>query len=210
MAGMRIALLCLCLGAGLLAATTACNEDEAVDCGCEEAGCFAPMCTKMAFVLAKPMSAKFGGVAAADQMCAQEAAAAGLPGLYYAWLSEADAGPRDRFSRSTVPYTLPDGTTLADDWAGLVGAGPAAPIDMTAAGGKVAGKDDDRVWTGTDRDGRASSYNNASNFCSGWSRNSINDSVVVGLLRKRAKAGDWTLGDLVPCTGDGWVYCVQQ
>ncbi len=208
---MRTALLCLGLGVGaLLAAVAACGDEDSVDCGCEEVGCSAPMCTKIAFVLSAAMPAKFGGLVAADQMCAQQASAAGLPGSYLAWLSDESTGPSDRFSKVTVPYTLPDGTMLADSWDALTSSGPTAPIDVNAAGVKVGGADDDPVWTGTNRAGESDSYNNASNFCSGWSRNVIEDSVLTGYLRKRGKMGDWTLGDLVPCTGNGWVYCMQQ
>lgn len=204
---MRTLLLGLGLGAAL---AIACNGEETVDCECDAIGCFAPMCTKTAFVIAEPVSAKFGGIAVADQMCGQQAQAAGLPGTFYAWLGDNNAGPADRFSQSTVPYTLPDGTTLAKDWDELTSTGPKAPIDMTAAGVKVEAKDDDPVWTGTERDGEATTFNNASNFCGEWTRNSMMDFVVVGFLRVRGKTGDWALGNLVPCTGDGYVYCFQQ
>ena len=197
-------ILGMCLG------VVTCGDDEGPDCDCAEVGCFADMCTKTVFVTAEPVTAKFGGVAVADQMCAQQAAAAGLPGTYLAWLSVTGTQPRGRFSESTVPYALPDGTQVAADWDALLTDGPSAPIDMTAAGAKAAGADDTKVWTGTDREGRADTYNNASTFCMNWSRNVIEESVIVGFLRKRGKAGDWTLGNLTPCTGDGYLYCFQQ
>jgi len=207
---MRTLLLCLGLGASVAVAVAACGGEEGVDCDCDAVGCFAAMCTKTAFVLAEPMSTDFGGVSAVDQMCAQQAAAAGLPGTYFAWLAQDSGGPADRFSQSTVPYTLPDGTMLAADWEVLTSTGPTSPIDMTAAGTKVEAADDDHVWTGTDRAGEANDFNTASNYCSGWSRNNIMDFVVVGFLRQRGKVGDWALGNLVPCTGQGYVYCFQQ
>ena len=195
---------------GVCLGVVTCGGEQAPDCDCAEVGCFADMCTRTVFVTAEPVNAKFGGVAAADQLCAEQAAAAGLPGTFLAWLSVRSTHPRGRFSESTVPYTLPDGTQVAADWEALLADGPSAPIDMTAAGGRAGGPDDTRVWTGTDRDGRAESFNSASTYCMDWSRNVIEESVVVGFLRKRGKPGDWTLGNLVPCTGDGYLYCFQQ
>ncbi|HEY0139231.1 MAG TPA: hypothetical protein VGB85_34320 [Nannocystis sp.] len=206
---MRTLLLWLGLGAGA-ALAVACDDADSVDCECAEVGCFAPMCTRLAFVLAEPVSPKFGGVSAADQMCAQQAQAAGLPGTYYAWLGHSGGGPADRFSRASVPYTLPDGTLLAADWDALTREGPDAAIDMTAAGKRVEAEDDARVWTGTNEAGDANTYNNASNYCSDWTRNVIGEFAVVGFLRDRSKIGAWALGNLVPCTGKGYVYCFQQ
>ena len=39
-----------------------------------------------------------------------------------AWLSDSTASPSSRFTHSSVPYVLPDGTTVvANDWADLTG-----------------------------------------------------------------------------------------
>jgi hypothetical protein len=196
-------------GLGLVAAiAVGCAGDEN-DCDCAEVGCFADMCTKTVFVTAEPVAAKFGGVAAADQLCAQQAAAAMLPGTYYAWLSDGSQSPYDRFSKSTVPYMLPDGVQVANDFVALRSE-PPPPIDVTAAGQKVMAVDDAAVWTGTGVDGRADTFNNASNYCSGWSRSVIEDFTLIGLLRERVKPEDWTRAKLVPCTGDGYLYCFQQ
>ncbi len=196
-------------GLGLVAAVAVGCGDEGDDCDCAAAGCFADVCTKTVFVTAEPVAAKFGGVEAADQLCAQQAAAAQLPGVYLAWLSDGSHSPFQRFSKSTVPYVRTDGTQVATDFEALRSE-PPGPIDLSAAGQKVGGADDAKVWTGTGVDGRADTFNNASNYCSTWSRNVIDDSVIVGLLRTRAKAEDWTRAKLVPCTGDGYLYCFQQ
>jgi hypothetical protein len=196
-------------GLGLVAAVAVGCGAEGDDCDCAEAGCFADMCTKTVFVSAEPVAAKFGGVEAADQLCAQQAAAAKLPGTYLAWLSDAGHSPFQRFSKSTVPYVLTDGTQVAADFASLRSESP-GPIDVSAGGQKVAGADDAIVWTGTGVDGRADTFNNASNYCSAWSRSVIEDSVIVGLLRVRAKTEDWTRAKLDQCTGEGYLYCFQQ
>lgn len=197
------------LGLGLVASVAVGCADETQDCDCAEIGCFADTCTKTVFVSAEPVAADFGGVAAADQLCAQQAAAAMLPGTYYAWLSDSTQSPFGRFSKSTVPYVLPDGTQVAADYAALR-SDPVGLIDMTAAGQTAAGADDAKVWTGSGIDGRADTFNNASNYCSDWSTNVIEDTVVIGLLRGRNKIDDWTSHRLVPCTGKGYLYCFQQ
>jgi len=198
------------LGLGLVASVAVgCAGDDGDDCDCAEVGCFASMCTKTVFVTAEPVAAKFGGVEAADQLCAQQAAAAMLPGTYLAWLSDSARSPFGRFSRSTVPYVLPDGTQVAASYEALR-SDPTAAIDMTAAGQRSPGADNAKVWTGTGVDGRADTFNNASNYCSGWTRNIIDETALVGMLRERGKAGDWTRARLVPCTGEGYLYCFQQ
>jgi hypothetical protein len=197
------------LGVLLGAAAAACGGDE-VDCDCAEVGCFADMCTKTVFVLAAPVPADFGGLAGADQLCAQQAAGAKLSGTYYAWLSDSAQGPFDRFSKSTVPYVLPDGSPVAEDWDALRVSGPATPIDMNASGVRLEGDDDTRVWSGTGPDGRSEDFNGASNFCTNWSRKVMDDFTYVGYLRERDKEFAWTRAAFLPCTGTGLLYCVQQ
>lgn len=199
----------MCLGLVLGAAAAACGEDE-VDCDCAEVGCFADMCTKKVFVLAAPVTADMGGVAGADQLCAQQAAGAKLTGTYLAWLSDSSQGPFNRFSKSTVPYVLADGSQIAEDWEALRTNGPTAPIDMSAAGVRLADGDDTRVWSGSGPDGRSENFNGASNFCSNWSRKVIDDFTYVGYLRQRKDSVSWTQGAFLSCTGTGLVYCFQQ
>ncbi len=199
----------LSLGVLLGAAAASCDGGES-DCDCAEVGCFADMCTKTAFVLAESIPANFGGIAGADQLCAQQAAAAKLPGTYKAWLSDANTGPFDSFSKSTVPYVLPDGSEFASDWEALRERGPTKPIDITAAGAKLDLPEQTSVWTGTGTDGRSENFNGASKFCQGWTTNSIDDFAYVGYLSKHSEKKDWTQGAFPPCTGRGLLYCFQQ
>jgi hypothetical protein len=194
----------------LLGAAAGACDGGGEDCDCAEVGCFADTCTKKVFVLAAAVSADFGGIAGADQLCAQQAAAAKLSGTFYAWLSDSSRGPFDRFSKSEVPYVLADGTKIAEDWEGLRVNGPLTPIDMSAAGMRLADADDTRVWTGTGPDGRSENFNGASNFCTGWTRKVIEDFTYVGLLRERDTADSWTQGEFPTCTGKGLLYCFQQ
>lgn len=188
----------------------ACGDDEP-DCDCAEVGCFAEMCTKTVFVTRSAIASNFGGVAAADAICAQEAATAGLAGTYYAWLSDKDRGPNTRFSLSTVPYVTPDGVQFAADWDGL-SAGPVGTISVFADGTPMPPDDGApaQVWTGTTTDGYSDSFNNASNFCAGWTANVFENQTLVGWVHERIKPVDWTRANLVTCAGTGYLYCFQQ
>lgn len=212
--GMRPVLLGVSLAATTLAAAAAaCGDDGGMVCDCAAVGCFADFCTKTVFVSSSALPANFGGVAAADMLCAQEAAAAGLEGTYLAWLSDSLTSPRARFSQSTVPYALPDGTQIAPDWNTLLGVGPSTTISQRADKTPVPPDEGTpkQVWTGTSIDGRAETYNNASNWCSNWTRNIIDESAVVGWVYQRIKPEvDWSFSNLVPCTGSGHIYCFQQ
>lgn len=205
---MRLPLLGLTLG--LAANLLACGDDGGPDCDCAEVGCNADMCTKTVFLTRTAIPSNFGGLAAADALCAQEASAAGLPGTYYAWLSDKSQSPFTRFERATVPYTLPDGSQLAADYATL--AASLAPINQLADGTPAPADDGlpQQVWTGTNIDGRGDNFNNASNFCGDWTDNAISNQTLIGWVHERAKDYDWTRANLVPCTGTGYLYCFQQ
>jgi len=201
------------LGLGLLTSVvfSSCGGDDEVACDCAEVGCFASTCTKTVFVTSAAITSNFGGIAAADALCAQEAAAAGLAGTYYAWLSDKTNSPLARFSRSEVPYVLPTGAEIAADWDALAVATP--PISQHANGTPVPPDDGApaQVWTGTTIDGHADNFNNASNFCQDWTDNSISNQTLIGWVHARMKPQfDWTRANLVPCTGSGYLYCFQQ
>lgn len=205
---MRTVVCLLSLGALV---SLACGDDGGPVCDCTVAGCYAAACTKTVFVTSETTPATFGGVAQADKICQDAAAAAGLQGTFYAWLSDATTSPFMRFGESTVPYRLVDGVQIADDWQSLVDLGPAAPIDVDARGQKVADPAmSEVVWTNTGRDGRAEDYSTASNYCQNWTNNGPEDQAVVGWLTKRGQPDDWTFAVVQPCTGAARLYCFQQ
>ena len=59
---------------------------------------------------------------------------AGLPGTYMAWLSDNTGSPSTRFTQSTTPYVLVDGTVIANNWADLTDSNLATQIDLTETG----------------------------------------------------------------------------
>jgi hypothetical protein len=87
------------------------------------------------------------GLFGADDLCQGLANAAGLPGVYMAWLSDATGSPTSRFTRATVPYVRVDGLSVADNWTDLTDNRLKRPINMTEKG-QVSGAPT-RVWTST-------------------------------------------------------------
>jgi hypothetical protein len=77
--------------------------------------------------------------------------AAGLPGTYQAWLSDSTGSPNTRFVRSTGPYRLVNGHTIAANFADLTDGILAAPISVTETLGGVGGGA--TTWTHTKLDG---------------------------------------------------------
>src|SRR5262249_28544146 len=61
----------------------------------------------------------FGGLAGADTFCQGLATAAGLPGVFKAWLSDSTATAKDRLTHAVGPYVLRHGGVVANDWADL-------------------------------------------------------------------------------------------
>jgi hypothetical protein len=87
------------------------------------------------FITSQLFGANLGGLDGADAKCQALADAADVKGVYRAWLSDTTGSPTTRFTRSTIPYRLVNGTTIANDWSDLVNGSIAAPISVTETGG---------------------------------------------------------------------------
>lgn len=74
---------------------------------------------KIVFVTSAKATANYNGLPQADTVCQKLATAAGLSGTFRAWLSNATDSPSTRFTQSTGPYKLVDGTQIADNWTDL-------------------------------------------------------------------------------------------
>ena len=101
------------------------------------------------FVTRTAVYGDFGGLAAADALCAAEATAVGLDGTYVAWLSTSTVDARDRLAGS-AGWIRTDGAPVAATVARLVGEEMFAAADRDVDGHQVIGP----VWTGTGPDGR--------------------------------------------------------
>ena len=120
---------------------------------------------KIVFVTSQTVSATFGGIAGADQLCANLAKAANLPGRYQVWLSDSRTSPAARFSKSKIPYALVSGVVVANDWEDLIDGQLAAPINVDERGNLAVAEE---VWTSTYANGTASI-----DHCSDWTSDDV-------------------------------------
>lgn len=166
--------------------------------------------TKKVFVSSALYTGDLGGLDGADAKCQALASAANLGGTYRAWLSDTTGSPSTRFTQSTVPYVLVDGTKIADNWADLTDGNLAATISKTETGGAApqgsvgCPPGNPTVWSATTASGTLAS---AGLTCSNWS------STNGGSYWGRTTATDssftaWCSGGI--CSWTAPIYCFQQ
>ncbi|WP_143141163.1 DUF4215 domain-containing protein, partial [Nannocystis exedens] len=188
-----------------------CDDGNLVDGDGCESDCSVTVAQKLVFVSSQLYKGNLGGLAGADLKCQQLAQAAGLPGTYMAWLSTIQASPATRMTHAAVPYVLPNGVKIADNWADLVDGNIDHPIDITETGGPVPFGGPHcglnaraSVWTATRKNGTL--YDEFWS-CSDWTKDS--GSGLWGNAKE--EDDDWTES----CTGDSCarpssIYCFQQ
>jgi hypothetical protein len=154
------------------------------------------------------------GLEGGDNLCAAAAAAAGLPGTFKAWLSDATTNAIDRLVDVGGWYN--------------VGSNPSLMFGSKAAitGGPNGGIADEQgnflfntPWTGTRPNGTAetaetdpftssvSTFEGTSTNCQGWTASSL-DSGAQGA--GGMTGGAWTEGGLQQCQNLAGLYCFQQ
>lgn len=163
---------------------------------------------KIVFATSTVYDGNLGGLDGADAKCGDRATAAGLPGTFRAWLSDATGSPATRFNKSTWPYLLIDGTVVADSYAALTSGPLKHAIDLTEVRGVVPTEPwfgRQVVWSTTREDGSVfwDEYS-----CSHWTSNSDLYSAQVG----NPNATDywsvaWT-GQY--CSRNAPLYCFEQ
>ena len=158
------------------------------------------------FVTSTTYDGNLGGLAGGDAKCQTHAAAAGLPGMFRAWLSGNALDASSRFDLSAGPYRLVNGTTIATNLTDLTDGTLAAPIDVTESGAFVEQTAETRVWTATLADG-TSFGQTCSNTSSpaDWSTTSAR--TVAGV--STAANASWTFLAVEPCATFLHLYCVQ-
>src|SRR5215207_1922206 len=96
-----------------------------------------------------------GGLSGADAKCQGLAKAAGLPGIYKAWLSDNTGAPSARFVASSSPYQLITGKPIAANFADLTDGNLLARISVTEKGGAYGTTV--YTWSNTKSDGTSAS-----------------------------------------------------
>ncbi len=147
-----------------------------------------------------------GGLAGADLICQNSAAAAGLTGTYMAWLSSGSitSGPSTRFTtKSSRPYRLVDGTAIALNWFDLTDGSLMNPINRDEFGDPVNYPVNSEVWTNTATDGTRFSIAT----CESWTSRSSPE----GRTGSSAETGPaWTQLGVDMCKSLNHLYCFEQ
>lgn len=154
------------------------------------------------FLTYTELDGDLGGLDGADLLCNFEAAVAGLPGTYKAWLSDGVNSPATRFTRQDATYQLVDGTIIANDWADLVDGNIHNPINLDAAG-VYHTRAFPGVWTSTLADGTTAGLH-----CQGWT------TAGEGIFGRDGHAdrvdGFWTDAGYPACPNQLPFYCFEQ
>lgn len=159
-----------------------------------------PSMPNFAFVTSTTYTAgALGGLEGADTICQDHADAAGLGGMYRAWISLPGEDARDRLGDASG-WVRPDGKPLAIDRQQILDGRFFHPPAIDENGTFTTGS----VWTGTIPDGTASSVDEFG-FCGGWTADEATGFVLVGDLG--ASPGWWTAFATQPCTGQGHLVC---
>lgn len=152
-----------------------------------------------------------GGLQEADELCTSAADAAGLPGLYRAFLSGERESAKARLQHDhDGPLILTDGEPLAADLAALYSTGhPDRPVDVDEYGVTVLGTADclpaaNLVWTGTSVLGEPV----PGLTCDSWTAVDSVDKGSAGFFK--ADDAGWTAaGCELDCGAAARLYCVE-
>ena len=137
-----------------------------------------------------------------DEICQDHANDANLVGTYRAWIGFDDVShPYSTFARSTIPYALPSGTLVANNWAGLTDEDLLHAIDQDEEGNAAP----PYAWTAIHRDGV---FVGPGSNCNGWASSSSEDSGYVGETSATAPA--WSNAGPTNCAETHALYCFEQ
>ncbi|MCP3981106.1 MAG: hypothetical protein GY716_17550 [bacterium] len=166
-----------------------------------------PLEAKTVFVTSTTYNADLDGVAGADAICVERAAAGGLSGTYKAWISDQTNGPAATFTQSSMPYARVDGALVAADWSDLTDGTLAAPIVVDEFG---ATQPSGIVWSGTLPDGTALGNPLCATAAGPWNRSMTQKGSLGHTGDAGAVDGAWSDSGTSGCGGPARLYCVEQ
>jgi hypothetical protein len=164
---------------------------------------------KFVFITSLTYDSNLGGLKGADEKCQAEAddPASVIPaGTYRAWLSDGTNSPNTRFTRSALPYLLPDGKKIAENYDDLIDGSILAAINLGPTG-KPSGYQ--AYWTGTNPDGTTATDDDYNGVCGGWAV--APPAGKWGMTGHTAKKSTlWTTEHGQPCRRTLKLACFQQ
>jgi hypothetical protein len=160
---------------------------------------------RRAFVTSQTYTGNLGGIAGAQALCSQLAAAAGLPGTFDAWLSTEASSPNTRFVRHTGPYVRVDGTPVAWSYLDLTDGHLFEALRMDENGDLIG--ESDLAWTATTAGG---DYQQTTllDDCSNWTNGAGFGNAIAG--RTFWQDINWTNYFNAPCGTPQHLYCFEQ
>ena len=182
----------------------------------------ADLSPRKVFVTSTTYAGNLNGLAGADVICQARAQAATLPGMYKAWLADANLSPATRMTHGLGPYQLVSGTVIATSWADLTDGTLAAPVNRTELGGLLGGTgcsgtgcnfvcEGGEFWSNVNADG---TRNTATGDCTTWTVTAGTGIAGTGTAGNVGKTAlQWTQGT---CSSIGCgnatlpIMCVQQ
>ncbi len=192
-------------GNGILEAGEVCDDGNTEDLDCCSADCTARV--PLVFITDVPIAPGFGGSAAADALCNERAAEAGLPGTFRALLGSGGVGPSNdpSFVKQSAGYCRADYVRFANSWTDLVSNGPLVSLSVKPDGSKFVVDDLVFAWTGL-----TPLLNPSTKDCVGWTSTSEVDKGQAGYPFGNSLA--WvTFGNGTKCDKpNGHLYCFEQ
>jgi hypothetical protein len=174
------------------------------------AACAAPVANerneKTVFVTSVSFKGNLGGLKGADDKCQAEAndPASIVPsGTYLAWLSDGTDSPDTRFTKSSHPYMLPDGTMIAESFADLTDGSILHTINIAPTGKPLGSQG---FWTGTNADGTTLQHLVT---CNSWAGDTWPGSHGMSGSTIQ-KSTLWSTRVPVPCRESRRLACFQQ
>ena len=167
---------------------------------------------RVVFVTAETQNGLFSvsdeGLLAADSFCRGRALGAGFDVQehdFWAWMSDSETSPAQRFHKSPGRYVLTDGTVIAESWDDLTDGELLAPIQLTQHGELVEGTSE--VWSNTGPDGFTAADPQS---CNDWTVADLTEGRVGFAIYSDVR---WTNMDFLNPTGcptEAHVYCFEQ